>query len=642
MVREETLRALVSAKETMSRSMRQAAKGTRDLRDSMSQTIASGSGLVGVMDASEHQVEEYERAIAGLGRESVQAAAEQEFLAQGALHVGSKALRAATKMEVYERSVDRAGDEAAETAVENLGLAASLQSVAAAAGEASVNVGPFNTSVRRAAVALPAVIALVGSFTTVLLGMATAALAAGGALMALFAGGLIGRAEEMARHSADIENTMEALKEIFLNLKDAILQVTEPIRELGMQDAAMALLEGMVVIIGDLADSAARLMSVFGEVNDRLGATFWAEEARGMAEVEKMIKDLMPLLEDLTFYILTKLPDLFAWLREETLRVGPALGDFFTSALSVARALSEIGGTILRLTLPALSLVLDATTLIIDAFNAIPDPVVAAAAAFAITATVLITYAGAATAATAATALLDKTIMALAAKLGVIAAPLSATVVIIAAVVAAIIGLISYFNLWDDITSVLVATWNGLVEVVEFIINGIIILTKAVFDFIMSILKGIPIIGDLIRWLGGLDKWIKVIGDAVDWLGDKWDAFVKKVMKWIGPIVEAISGFMDQVDEAGGVELDAAKIENPSSESRGGPETDRTDEEAQATADRGASADAQRTTDEIRETHEENNFDFSGASFGSGMSERDIERAVERALAHKNSTSSDT
>lgn len=632
-MREETLRAIISARETLSKDMRNAAEGTRELRQAMAESALSSSEFVGAMAVTEEQTESLEQTLETLQRDAETTAASQHLLAEGIDAAGDAALESAVLMDLYEGRVEEAGEEARETTMENMGLAASMQAVAAAAGEASVNIGPFNTNVRRAVVALPALIALVGSLATVLTGLSVAALAAGGALIALFAGGMVGAAEDLESASADIESRMEALEQIFTNVGSAIDQVTEPIQGLAMQQAALDALGGLVMIIGDLANSAERLMPIFSEVHAALAPTFWAEEAKGVAELEKMIIDLMPLLERMAFYIFTELPDLIAWLREETERVGPAMGDFATSLIPVVRELSEFGGTIFNLTLPALSLLLDGVTIFLDLINAVPEPVAAAIVAFGALSAALVMANTTITLSTISVSTLTGAIWGLATAIwGGLFGPITASIAIIAGLTAAVVGIITYFEWWDDIIDGLVWAWNGLIEVIEFGINIIVASANKIDEWVGTWLMAFPVIGHMIWLIANFGEIMEWVGNVIDEAREKWEAFVRAVRKWAGPLADAIGGMANEVDQAGGVSLESAKLEQG-----GGPGASRAEAERRADSD-GSQAASERAQD-FRGQKEEYNFDFSGSSFGD-QSQRDIEKAVEEALKrHRRKTS---
>lgn len=639
MVREETLRALISARETISESMRNAAEGTRDLGQAMAEAVVSSGAVANSLNLAETETNQYQRAVAGLGREMMTTATQQKFYSETIEDAGGDALVAAAKMQAYRSSVDEAGDQATQAAVQNFGLATSLSGVAAAAGAASVNIGPFNTNVKAAIIALPALVALVGAVTVGLAGLATAAIGAAGALALLFTGGLLGRAEEMERHSAGIESRMQALEEIFSSMAGALSQALEPVQNLSAQDAAFSVLQGIVTIIGDLANSAARLQGLFGRVAERLDSVFWAEEARGIAEMEQIIQELMPHLERLTFYILTNLPDFIAWMRQEANQIIPVLGNFTNSAINLGRELVEIGTTLLSLTLPALSILLDAGALILDVFTKIPDALYAAAIAFGVVAGALFLYSGSATIAAIATALLDLALSPIIATVTAVASAVSATTLAIAGLAAVLVGAITYFNLWDDIIGGLVVLWNMLVESIEFVVNAFIWLSHVLSDTLGPLLMLMGGVGILMLLIGNWDKVMQALGRTIEWLGNMWEGFVETVMRWIGPILEAIGLVHDTVDEAGGIELNAAKLDRPGGDPSGeGP----SQEQARRRADQGAGAGVRRRSQQVREQRQQNNFDFSGASFGEDTSEAQVERAVERALERNQSQSSDT
>lgn len=640
MAREEVLRAILSARESISRRMSEAKRATSDLSQTMAETAGIAGGLTGALGATESEAKNLERTYDSLANQTISAATTQKILEDQINGVGTSSLEAVMALQAYRESVDESGDEATEGAAKNFSLAASLRAVGAAAGEASVNVGPFNTSVRRAVVALPALIALVGSLTATITGLTVAAGGAAGALGALFAGGLIGRAERLAESSAAIENRWEALQQIFTEVGSEIDRVTESIQGLSQQEGSLSILRGFVTLVGDLANSANELAPLFAAVGDRLDEVFWAEEARGIAELEQTIADLMPILEDITFYILTQLPDFLAWLRQETLKVAPALGDFTVRAIQLTRALTELGGTFLRFLLPALSLAIDLIIPLIDVFNAVPDPVYAAAAAFAAVAGGLYVYSSAAWVATGATISLNAALSTLYSLLspviGVLAA-IGSTGVALAAIAAVVVGLITYFDLWGDILAGVVGIWNTLVEIVEFSINAMLKFNQEMKNLMGPLRFLIPGLGQLFAIIEGvklgfrlLTGAIQIVGDMFEWLGRQYEDHIKP---WVDEIAELIGATERAVDRAGGVDLGGAKIEQPAAAARGGP----SDPNTMA----GAGSRARQRTQELRENRSEVNFDFSGATFNGDTSEQDVQRIVERVLDKRRNKRSD-
>jgi hypothetical protein len=222
-------------------------------------------------------------------------------------------------------------------------------------------------------------------------------------------------------------------------------------------------------------------------------------------------------------------------------------------------------------------------------------------------------------------------------KLGAVAATLTAGLsgpaIAIAALVAVVIGAIEYFNLWGEVIGFLIAVWNGLVEIIEFVVNWAIILSKAIMLLNPVTLTLIAIFGDLgsaIEWIGGI----------LQWAWNLLKGFISWAAKWLGPIADAIGEVIgkieEAVDKAGGADLSGAKIE------RGGA-SDRKSEQAAREDTRGRASEAVRERmDTARQQENNYNFDFSGSTFGEGMSERDIEKAVQRALAKQEQRTSDT
>lgn len=621
-VREETLRALITAKETISNSMRDAAESTRDLRTAMAQAMSSSAAFAGAADLSEEEATAFARALGGLNREAFQGAAAQHMMAEGMDEAGDEAAQAAATIAFYKSQVDEAGDEAAEAAVQNTIFGRSLTGVASAAGEASVNLGPFNTSVKRAVVALPALIALVGSAAAVLGGLAMAATAAAGALALMFAGGILGRAEQLAATSSDLENRTEAVARIMKAWAEAMAEAIEPVQTLAEQQTAIQVLEGFVTLIGDLARSAKRLAPVFAAVGASLGPIFWANEAQGIAQLEASIVSLMPILENLAFYILENLPDLIAFLTEQVRIAGPAFGDFATSLIGVTAGLIEVGSTIFRLVLPALSFMLGFVSYALDLFNAIPDAAIAASLAFIGVAAALVVYGSVAGVATAITSTLLGALWSLIGTIAALLAPVTATVAAIAAIAAAVVLAISYFGWWDDILRALKTTWNVLVEATEMYLNILISFWSWV--------------GRVTGAFQFLDWVIQKVVESFKWIAKQYNKHVKPL---VDDFVSGLEKANEEAEKSGQIDLSGAKADT--SPGPGGTGTGGGKQNTGGAAGPGGPSVGQRASG-IQGNRGGTTIDMRGASFGEGTSRADVRKAVEEALRRRESRASDT
>lgn len=636
-MREETLRAILSARESISRKMRSAAEGTRELRDSMAETVASSSTLSGSLNATQQSASTYESELEQVADEALQTTVSQHMLAEGVSDVGQATAVTNAAIAAYNERVEKAGDEATEAAAQQLGLAAALQGVAASAGQAGVSLGPFNLSLRKAIVALPLLIGLAGSLITVLLGVAGAATAAAGALGMLYLGGFIGQAEALAASSADLENRMEALEQMMRNFAEAFLNATEPVQDLAQQEAVLSLLRGIVTLTNDLAQSAARLAPLLGAVGDRLDDTFWAEEAKGIAEVEKTLQDLMPMLEMLTFYVLTRLPDFIAWVREETLLLKDEMADFATSIIFATRELVELSDILLTYLLPALAWGLNLMGFLIAVATEIPRPLLSAAGAFLVASVASAAYAGATSLAATATTALMAALSPLLTALGTLGSILGLPVIAVAALIAAVVGAIEFFNLWDDIVNVLIGTWNALIGALEFGLNLFLMLSRKITDLVGPLIILTGPLGMIMYMMAEWGTIMEKVGNMIDLISEKWHDFVSLVSDTIQPVMEALGmagGAVEDVNEAGGISFESAQISRG-----GGPTGDQ--EEARRRADRGGSAQATEQAGNIRENRQETTFDFSNSKFNGSLTQRDIEQIVEDALKRADRKSSD-
>ncbi len=638
MAREESLRALIAANvRDFVRGMRSAGRRVREVGEESEETAAKQAEMASSMVGAQASAGLFENRMEELKEEVQQTTGALGSLAAADAGVAASFVQASSTAKVLEERIDEVGDEAKETTAEVTGLRTALASMATVIGRASVNIGPFNTKVRYAVLALPLLIALVGAATTAFAGLAVAVVAATGALAALFAGGILVQLDQMERHMASIENRMDAMSELASMFADSLEEVTEPLQTIASQEAALNILSGMLQIAGDLANSAAYLQSQFGAVGERLDEIFWAEEAQGIAELEKLIIELLPYLERLTRSLLRGIPDLLRWLRTETDKLLPSMGSFINTIIVTAKELTELGGVLMRIVLPPLSLLLFMINPLLDALSEVPPSLYAAATAFTLTSVALYTYSGGISLAAAGTWAFNAALAVTEALLAPFTAGLSGATLAIAALAGVTAGAITYFDAWNDTINMAIGVWNFAIETLEFLINSFIILSNAIWDLQGPLVMMIPFFGLIVTAIANWEKIMWALKKAIDAVRNIWNLFVQDVLKYIEPIQRFFETLNEAMEAEGGVDLSSARIEprsGPSTRQRGGRDA------ARSRAETGSGGQVAERAQEFRQQGEGHYFDFRHSNIGSS-SERDIERAVTKALKYKKSRSSD-
>jgi hypothetical protein len=583
MASEEVLRAIITARQSIARSMRAAASGTEELRDTMAATAASSAGLERSLDQSEGEANQFDDAIGDAAR---------------------AATSAAIAMALLQGRIDEVGDEATESAAKSTALSAALQSTAASASVSGSAMAATKASMGSLIALLPVVIAGLFGVSAALAGVAAAAVAAGAALAGIFAGGLLVMGEQAAAANEDLEGTLEGVQHVLEQISSAAAEALAPLRRPEFATAATAGINAALGALHALATLAADLAPALLSVTDRLGALSDSEAGAFLSELEALVRDTLPALEEMGAYLIENGADALRFLRVQAVALAPELGLLAMAVIDATVALSELGVTVVDTVGPVLAGLLFVLGPLVDVFEAMP-PILQAVTigmATAVPVTVALTTAVAALAAALWATGIPEIIIAL----SVLAAAFGAVLGIIG-------GLISYFDLWGPIMDELVAAWNRFIEAIEYYLNLSSMMTN---NF-----------KKLRLYLGALQAALVAVGSALAWLGQQYETYLEPMVEQLLQLI----GLTEQaVDSAGGISLQGAKLEQPTAGGSGA-----------SGAGRAGGTSASERISEARDNRREYRFDFSGASFGGDSSQRQIERAVEEALKKERSRSSD-
>jgi len=400
---------------------------------------------------------------------------------------GDSALSAVPGLRAFSSSADEVGDESAEAAT---GVAA-LSSAMGASG--------FSTSFFGVRGGLLGIGALAGAALGPVLALGTALgglVVAGGALAgvgfgALF-GGLLGQAEELVgtvqRVDGElkrVEDTSEALSVVLAPFKDAAKEALAPLQQPIFQDFATDTLAGGVHLLGDAARTAEELFRALSPVGAVVSSAFWSNEPAFFAALSDSATRLAPALGDLAIWLTGAIPAGIEYMTDVTLELMPELNSLGGSLLSLIGPTTEFGMTILSVVVPAIGLLVGIIRPALQFFNALPTPIqqgvialgLLAATALALVGPVMGIVSAGSTLVGAVSSVIG-VFGSLSGILSIVAMPLSTLVAILGGPVTLILALgtavalaLSYFNLWDDAIMLVQTAFNGLVSIVETVVN---------------------------------------------------------------------------------------------------------------------------------------------------------------------------
>lgn len=207
----------------------------------------------------------------------------------------------------------------------------------------SIRLGSVNVNFESMGVMLFKLTAMLGPPIAALLGLASAALTAAGALGAFTAVGAIGFLQQMEDEMAGVNDRQEAMGELMETIKDMAWEATQPLQEARLADGRSGerlfvdALRGVLVLLNRISEVLAHIveLDVFSEELDRLTtAIFEQGEGDWMEGLGSAVERVLPLITDLAIAVINGLPHFIAFATYIT----EALGE---DALYAAQDLSD-------------------------------------------------------------------------------------------------------------------------------------------------------------------------------------------------------------------------------------------------------------------------------------------------------------
>lgn len=207
------------------------------------------------MDDIESSVRSANQALGSLSRELKDASVSSEVLESSS----DSLARSATKVNASTRgaasAVDELGDDSRQAAAEVGVLGTVMDKTAISAGALSINVGAFTVALRQLHTQIPLIVTTLGSLISVLGGVSAAAIAAGGGISAIFAGGAIGLMEQVEDQFSDVNSSAEALQKIMRGMGSMFREALDPLVTVENTDLFISFLEDIAVFVNRSAQA---------------------------------------------------------------------------------------------------------------------------------------------------------------------------------------------------------------------------------------------------------------------------------------------------------------------------------------------------------------------------------------------------
>lgn len=441
----------------------------------------------------------------------------------------------------YRKRLDEVNDRTLRAKLRSVNLISAFERLS----QTGVSLGPFRSSLGTVVTILPALIGMLGSLAGAIGGVAVAGLGLTGVLGGMFAGGILERGEQIANTNEDIESTMEGVQELFSRVGDAIKEALEPIRTSLFEQWSMGILEGVVELVRDFAVFTNRLSETIRDFADSMGAAFGEFEPTFWYELEQTTRDLLPELQSLFTYLLEAMISFIRFSRRMANSMSSDLGAAIDSFFDMAGALSELGMVAFQVVLPMLTALFSIIADVAEILSLLPDGVEKAVVAFVSMIPVTLSLLGVIGLLNAAVGLATTGLTALAGAVGLAGVTLWPVVAVVAALVAALAYLNTKMDLVGGTASFLTGIWNGLIDVVEILVNSLIWMYGAlgqVWNWLVEIAKiGFP--------LSFNDEFIVFIDYLInEGLPAVWD-FIKKIAGAVGKLVDAIGGVLGEASD---------------------------------------------------------------------------------------------
>lgn len=571
-------------------------------------------------------------AIDDLGDEAASSSAQAAVFAEGIDKTAQESAAASAQAALLEQRIESLGDEATQSAVKAQALDKSLDGIDA--DGLGANIAGLSGSVGQLAAVAAAATPVILGFGSALGGLAVGGGGLAAGAIGLTAAGIQSRAESMAAFSDELETAADAREQLLGNFKSRLADAFEPLQNAQTEQFALNNLSAVVSIAENAATSLRSLQGTLINVAGAFRETIVATSGDLFGAVAEQTDRLSPLLLQLRGAI-SDLPALIAFLGDAAVRIGPQLFNLGAALVPVVAGITEFGIAAADILLPALNPIIFLLGTLGSIFSALPGPLQNAAVFFTIATAAIAAEATAAGIATAATG-------ALVSILGTIAGVLTSPITLLAALGAAAIAVASHFGLLDAVFSVIVATWNGLVELVEFSINAFISFAQTVADVAGPFLFLLGPIGALLFLIGNFNEIMNATTDVIDGVVSKIKELGRIAGRVLSPVLDAINAVTSAVDEQGGVSLDAAKAGGGSNGDSGdGPQQPQQPSRPTGPPRAGGSSRPPQRSQQATAGGQQQTFDFSGADF-SGSDPTRTKEQIKQAVKEANQSARNT
>jgi CheY-like chemotaxis protein len=400
-----------------------------------------------------------------LSDETASAGVSAAVLSEGLDDAGGEAAQLAAQEALAAEQTEKLGDELLQTAAQAGVLGEALD-------DAGDDLSGFNGRLSRVAaltaVATPAVLGLGAALGG--LGAAGGALGAG--IIGISAAGIEARAEETAALNDELETVADAREQILGDFRTRLGDAFEPLQNAASEEFAFANLAAIVEVAENAADSLLRLQETVINVGGAFRDTIVDVSGETFTALATEAERLAPLLLQLQGAI-RDIPGLIRFLGDAAARIGP---DLFTLADNLGRitaGLTEFGIGALELVLPPLNGFLELIATAADTFRGLPESLQLGITAFVGLTAAVAAFSAAATLAAGAVTVLT--------------APISLSVLAIAAFTAAVVVALEEVGLLDDVLRAIanpIQTAESGFRNLENAIDGV---QQSVADFILDI-----------------------------------------------------------------------------------------------------------------------------------------------------------
>lgn len=480
--------------EMLRRNLQKTERDTERLDSNLGRLEGASRDLVSSMISQSQTTEELDERTDRLGSRAKRTAKSIASLSSTVAGYVVSASRGADSSEEFVDELQDVGAQALKTRLKVSAVSGSVQDFVESISNIGTSFGPFATTLGSVTRWLP----VLGSLIAALGGVATAGGAAGGVLAGIFGGGLLKAGEQMAdtleatgqaseelRKAEGAQRAMLGLEKIMGRLREKAYDALEPLRQPEFAQFSLDVLNGAVELLGRLAKTAASLSEpVLGWADD-IGNAFWATLPAILEEVEKSMLAIGPILRDLAVGAIEALPGILALMRRHAEKLLPPLMDIGDAFMDALPGILAFGQGMLQLILPIVEGALKGIAAISPVLRALGG--LFSWLANSIVVGPILEFVGAILGIGAVASMIPGlgALFSLLVKIGgllsgsgVLAGMsfsglgLSGLLGPLGVIIALVGVLLTLFNKWDNALKWLAKGWNGLLDVVEGVMQG--------------------------------------------------------------------------------------------------------------------------------------------------------------------------